>query len=698
MASLNTASTNASRIQLSSLLRWALIIVTVTVFYPVVHFDFVDWDDNMFIFDNPHFQPVTWQHLWVFWSTSYAQLYIPLTYTIWGALVWLSQTLMPGQLTAQPFHALNLLLHVSSVLVVYQIGLRVFYRERRQPDRQAVSAAAVAALVFALHPLQIESLAWVSGMKDVLCGYLALVAIWQFVAYMQAPPQPQRLHYGLATGAFVLALMAKPAAVTVPVIAGLLAIVWLKHPPAQTLRPLGGWMLIAIAWAVLTKMHQPELYVHFIPPVWTRPVIAADALTFYLGKLIWPAGLTVHYGRTPQVVLAHGWGYLTLLAPLALGGGLWWFRRHVMGLTVAIGILIICLLPVLGFIPFEYQNDSTVADRYIYLAMLGPALGLGWIVRQNGQYRSVWVFSCLIVVLLGWRSMNHLPVWHNTMTLFTHTLRVNPNSDVAHNNLGTKLLQQGKTKQAIFHYRKLLQINHTSHVAHYNLAQALYAEGQVNDAIAHFTQALKLQPAWPQAHNNLASALLQQGKIDRAIQHYRQAIQFQPDWMMPHHNLGVALMRQGNIDAAITLFSQATEMAPVFAHAPYNLAKLLQQKGRLAEAANAFRETLRRRPDWPQAANELAWLLLSQSTPSSHNITEAVRLAKYASHAKDNRDPTTLYTLAVAYGAAGKWPAATETARQALKVAEATGDTIRTAQIQTWLHRHQQRFAAPSTP
>lgn len=686
----NSAS-DAPRIQLSSLARCGLIVVTLTVFYPVLHFDFVAWDDNMFIYDNPHFQPVTWQHLWTLCSTAYAQLYIPLTYTLWGALVWLSQTLSPGSLSAQPFHALNLLLHVSSVLLVYQIAIHLLSQVRCQGERQTVGAAALTALVFALHPLQIEPVAWASGMKDVLCGFLSMLAIWQFVVYLQAPLHRRRLHYGLATSAFILALMAKPAAVTVPLMLSLLAVAWLQYPPTLVLRPLGAWLLIAVSWSILTKIHQSELYVRFIPSVWSRPVIAADALTFYLAKLVWPAALSVHYGRTPQVVLAHGWGYLTLLAPLALGSVLWCFKRYLMGLTIAAGFLLIGLLPMLGFIPFEYQNDSTVADRYLYLAMLGPALGVGWSVKQFGYYRCAWILGSLLTVMLGWRSMHHLPIWHNTITLFTHTLRVNPNSDVAHNNLGTTFLNRGQTKQALFHYRKLLQINAHSHATHYNLAQALYAEGQLDSAITHFERALELKPDWAQAHNNLASALLQQGKLERAMQHYQQAIHYQPDWMMPYHNLGVARMQQGRIDDAIALFSQAAKMAPTFAQAPYNLAKLLQQKGQTLEAINALREALRRRPDWPRAAHELARLLIAQPAPSPHNINEAIGLAQYASGAKDNGDPAMLYTLAVAYAAAGDWTDAAQTARQALKVAKTLGDTVRTTQLRSWLDHYQRR-------
>jgi tetratricopeptide (TPR) repeat protein len=682
------------RVRVTWLISMLLVAVPAVVLAPVLSHDFVAWDDDLHVYENPRFQPITWEQVRAFWSSPYENLYIPLTYTVWAAVGWLTQTLWPGPLTASLFHRLNLLLHLGNMLMVYRIGLLVLPQQEPGTASHKALAAAAGALLFGLHPLQVEAVAWISGLKDVLCGWWTLLAVWQYVAYVQAPSSRRRvIHYGLAAGAFGLALLAKPAAVTVPVLAGLLAVVGLGQSWKAVLRALGGWLVVAVVWGAWTKGQQPDTAMAFVTPLWARPMVAADAIAFYLGKLLWPVGLVPDYGRTPQVVLQQGWAYGVGLGLLGLAGVIWWWRKWWGELWLALVVFIAGVLPVLGGLPFLFQAYSTVADRYVYLALLGPALGWGgWLWRVGQRQWVVWIGSALILGLLGWRSTVQSQVWQNTITLFTHTLRVNPGSALAHNNLGWALAQQRQFSKAIAHYERALQLKGDMLEAHYNLGDALAAQGQLDSAISHYTRVLQLKPTWAEAHINLGTALIQQGKTDEAIAHYTQALRLKPDWAVPYNNLGDAMARQGRLDEALTWFSRAIQLKPRLPEAAYNLGGILWQRGRHAEAIAAYRNALRHRPHWLQAANHLAWLLATQENPSPQDASEAVALAEAVCQGSGYRDAVPLRTLAAAYYAAGQQEAAVRVAQQALTQAEAAHNAALVAQVAEQLQYYKKRM------
>lgn len=673
--------------------QWGLIFLllalTTAIFWPVLGFDFVAWDDDLHVYDNPRFVSLTWTNILAFWHGPYAHLYIPLTYTVWGALVWMSHMLLPGSLSADLFHRLNLLLHLANTLIVYRVGC--LWLASVGPSQHRTTAAALGALVFALHPLQVEAVAWVSGLKDILSGFFALIAVWQYLefAHAQGRKWPWR-HYGLATVAFGCALLAKPSVVVTPLVASVLAIRHGGSVGRKVWYPLGGWLLLALAWSVWTKVQQPDAVLAFLPTWWQRILVASDALAFYCWKIFWPLQLGPDYGRTPQLVVTEGMAVLP--AVLLVIGCLvaWWQRRRYREIGIVTAVFALGVLPVLGLVPFLFQAYSTVADRYTYFAMLGIALGAGWFGQEWGQRRrGLLVGAVVIVALLGWRSSQQIQVWRHTATLFTHALQVNPRSAVAHNNLGLALAQQGNVPQAIAHYTQALQLKATMPEAHYNLADALAAKGELNAASAHYTTALRLKPSWAEAHNNLGTALAKQGKADEAIAHYTEALRLKPDWALPYNNLGDAMVKQGRIAEALAMFTKAAQLTPSLPEAPYNLGGILWQQGHRNDAMVAYREALRRRPQWPQAANNLAWLLITQATPAAHDIAEAVVLAEQACERTGFHNPITLRTLAAAYHAAGQSQAATRIAQQALSHIHAINDPGLAALMQEQLYAYQ---------
>jgi Tfp pilus assembly protein PilF len=320
--------------------------------------------------------------------------------------------------------------------------------------------------------------------------------------------------------------------------------------------PLGGWLLLALAWSVWTKTQQPDAALAFIPTWWQRVLVAGDALVFYWWKIFWPLRLGPDYGRTPQMVVAEGMAAFPV-ALLVIGSVVvWWHRRRYRGIGLAAAVFILSVLPVLGLVPFLFQAYSTVADRYTYFAMLGIALGVGWCGQELVQRRPGFLVGVMVIIgLLGWRSSQQIQSWCHTTALFTHALQVNPRSAVAHNNLGLALAQQGNVPQAIAHYAQALQLKATMPEAHYNLADALAAQGELTAAIRHYTKALRFKPSWAEAHNNLGTTLAKQGQVDEAIAHYTEALRLKPDWALPYNNLGDAMVKQGRISEAMVAFT-----------------------------------------------------------------------------------------------------------------------------------------------
>jgi hypothetical protein len=347
-----------------------IVAITLVVFWRTHNFDFV-WDDGTNVAHNPYLKQVTLENTLVFWQRPYAKLYIPLSYSAWAGIAAIGKMTapgLPGTKNPRPFHLMNLLLHVLSVVVVFVILMRLV----RDPW-----GCAAGALLFGLHPVQVEPVAWVTGMKDVLCGLLSLLALWQYLIYAESarstierpggakrkraavrPTQVKWVHYGLGTVALVLAMLAKPAAVAVPLIVAVFEQRVIKRPWRQWVLTVGAWVAITVPFIILTQWAQPATELTAIPPLWVRPFIAADALAFYLYKLIAPVSLSVDYGRSPDVV-QRGWVYFTWIIPFGIAAWIWFTKKEKGWLIAAAAVFTAGLLPVLGFIPFGFQNISS---------------------------------------------------------------------------------------------------------------------------------------------------------------------------------------------------------------------------------------------------------------------------------------------------------------------------------------------------
>lgn len=587
------------------LLQLGLLLCVIAVFLPVCRFDFLNFDDNVNVYKNYHITDFSLGNLIYFWTRLHENLYIPLTYTLWGGLAKLSALLPAADgVTLHPslFHAMNLIVHGGSVLVLFQL-LRLLFDDDW--------AAASGALLFALHPVQVETVAWVTGMKDALCGFFSLLALWQYLAYAKTstvdlPWRHQR--YARATLFLAAALLCKPGAVTIPLTAALLGYCLCPRKLRQLALELGPWLLLTLPVVIVTKFAQPAAHHTYLPALWQRFLIAGDAITFYLGKLLLPLTLGPDYGRTPQVVLANGWVYATGLFPYFLALCLGWRYRKPWALAAA-GTFTTALLPVLGFVPFDFQDFSTVADRYLYVAMLGPALGLAWLTSRPQRTQAVRLLVITILLLFGTKSALQVRYWQDSLTFNSHMVQVNPQSAAGYINLGINLKEADRLQEAIAAFQKSLALDPNSPQGYLNLGQLYEKISMTQEAEGYYQKALEVDPLYANTYSNLGDLARKNGQLPEALSYYKMALGVQPDAAKDYANLGLTYKDLNQPEEAIAAYQKAIAIEPDFAEVYSNLG-LLYEAADQEKAILMYQKALALKPGLGEAANNLGYLYL----------------------------------------------------------------------------------------
>lgn len=535
-----------------------LTAATLIVFLPVCGFDFVNWDDGGNVYDNPYLNPPLLENILFFWQGPYQGLYIPLTYTVWLAVAWISQK--PGSagqvelMNPRFFHAANLILHIASVIVVFYI-LRLLIKHSPQRDcsqppvgrRSRVDlAAAIGASLFALHPLQAEPVAWVTGLKDVLCGFLSFTSIWIYLVYATTVDSyKRRILFVAATVIYLLALLAKPSAVVVPLIVWVLDYFLLTRSFKKTVSVPLLWAIISILMSVLTISVQPLTSKIFVTPFYLRPFIVLDSVTFYLGKLLFPFMLIHDYSRTPEYVLSLSFSRAAYLFPLLLIGIVWFQKSYRRLCLVSLSVFLIGFLPVSGIVPFGFQSFSTVADRYLYLSMIGPAI-LSAVIVDRSRQKNVIALSIIILSLMMVLSAIQARYWQDTVTLLSHTIKINPRSHISHYNMGIYASDRGDIDEAVNHFSNAIKARGNYAPAYNNLGNMLARKERLDEAVSQYLMAIKINPEYARAHYNLGVVLSYQGKVDEAVDHYYKSLQIDPAYPSARTKLLEALEAQKN--------------------------------------------------------------------------------------------------------------------------------------------------------
>ena len=587
---------------------WGLILlVSVALVYsPVWKAGFV-WDDEGILTANPCIVgPFGLTEIW----TTHAADICPFTLTTF----WLEHAIWG--LNSLSFHLVNVLLHGACALVLWQV-----LRSLR------VQGAWMGAALWALHPVMVESVAWVTEMKNTESGLFFLLSILFFVRSLKAKDPVQRSEggwpYGLALLFAALAMASKSSTVVLPLILCLCAW-WLEGRwHWRNLSRTVPMFLMAIAAGAVSIWTQSLLFAEGIEPHLTRTwpqrlVEAGDAIWFYLGKLLWPHPLVTIY---PPWHMAGGpWvSDLAVLAMLIVFSIFWlkgrpWARACLF----AFACFLAALLPVMGLIDNTIFRFSLVFDHLQYLASIGPlalagaALGLlSHVIVPNERWFASGLCAGLLIVL-GIVTWQRTWVYESNETLWTDTLARNPDCWVGHNNLGDALLQTGQLDGAFAHFQRAVEVYPEYAEAHDNLGVVLLRKGQVDEAVAEFQKALRIYPNHVAARSNLGGALLRKGKLDDSVVQLEKALKINPVFADAHNNLGVALFQKGQLDEALAQFQEAIRIKPNNAEAHYNLGNALVQKGELDEAIDHFQKSLEINPSYAEVRNNLGNLLVQK--------------------------------------------------------------------------------------
>lgn len=640
-----------------------LVAAVVVAYHPAWHGGFI-WDDDAYVTGNK----LLWssdglKRIW--FSFDSPSQYFPLTYTVlrleyslWG-------------LDPSGYHWVNILLHAANALLLWQLLRKL-----------NVPGAWLAAGIWALHPVQVESVAWITELKNVLMGFFFLLALLAWVDFVDGKPERKWFNYTLAIVFYALSLFSKTTACTLPV--ALLLILWLKNRPLQLRRWLEivpfvavgmGMGLLTVWWERFHQGTQGESFAMAMPD---RLLLMSRTIWFYAGKLIWPVNLTFSYPHW-NIAVTDPWAYFWPALTIGCGVLIFYLRRFV-GRSVEVGALffVSTLVPVSGAIMLYTFLYSYVADHYQYvanigliaLAAAGMSLALGG--KQKVLLPAAGTGLILLLAILTWRQCG---MYSDIETLWRTTYARNPGSWMAHNNLGLRLRYQGKTDEAIAQFQEVLRIDPQKAEAHYNIGITSMQKGKPDDAIAQYRQALQLDPNYLDAYVNLGDALVQEGKLDDAMAQYVAALKIRPNDATTHYNLGTVLFRQGKVDEAIAQFQRAVEIKPEHWPAQDNLGAALMQTGRLGEAIAHFQAGLRINPDDAEACNSVAWILATVSDGSLRDGKEALSLARHANELAKGQDPKFLRTLAAAEAEVRQFDEATQNAQAAIKLAQASGQS-----------------------
>jgi protein O-mannosyl-transferase len=630
--------------------------ISLAVFGRTIRHDFVNFDDDLYVYNTPAIQAgLTIKAVALAFISPHAGNWHPLT-TISHML----DCQLYG-LNAGGHHATNIILHTIAVLLLF--------RTLRQMTGAVWKTAFVAAL-FAVHPLHVESVAWVSERKDVLSAVFFFLMLDAFGRYARAASITR---YVVVALLFAAGLMAKPMLVSAPIVL-LLLDYWPLRRFEQSfstsekagiskagnqrrvirlllLEKIPLFTLSAVA-CVITFVLQKRA-TGAIPPLpflWRLENAFASYL-IYAWKTLWPTHLAVFYPH-PNDTLAIWEVIFAILLLLAITVAAIVFRRRRPYLLTGWFWYLVMLVPVIGLVQVGEQGH---ADRYTYLPHIGLFVAVVWFAAEVATVRRLRLrlavtitVAASVILALAWIAFIQTSYWRNSETLWTHALAVTSENDVAHNNLGYLCVDRDELDKAISHFEAALRIRSKKRDAHYdvgsafmqmNLANALARKGQSDDAIVHYEEAIKLQPYYADAYYNRGNVLFAKGRIDEAIADWEKTLQIQPNDADAHTGLGNALLQKGSSRDAITHYEQALALEPQDSH----------------------------------CRNNLAWVLATSSDASIRDSAKAIDLAEVAVALSGGREPRFFRTLAAAYAESGRFSEAVAAAQQAAALAKMQG-------------------------
>ena len=591
--------------------------ITFLAFLPALSNGFVSWDDAKNFIENPHYRGLGATQLEWMWTTFHLGHYVPLTwmtlgldYVLWG-------------MNPVGYHLTSLILHCADAVLVYVLASRLLRLSGVVPDHanslRVQVPAALSALLFAIHPLRVESVVWVTERRDVLSLLFALGSLLCYLDSIDRVGNKRRA-YWLSIVLYVCALLSKATPMTLPAVLLLLNV----YPLRRLELPRAAWSASArqvyveiFPFAVLTLATVVLSIVALHPPrqlgLMQKIAVSAFSLCFYVYRTLIPTDLSPLYEMPVSVNAVSAPFIATFVGALLLFGISVWYRRRFPGAVTAFLVFFVISLPLLGVV----QNGPQIAtDRYTYHA--APALAIlaggGFVLAVRSFPAIARALAAIAITVLGAMTWNQSQVWHDSETLWTHALAIDPGSAIAHTAYAALLYKQGRVDDAMAHSERAATIAPEYAEARNNLGMGLSKRGQLDAAIEQYRAALTFKPGYDEAHNNWGVATVQQGDLPGAIEHYKLALATNSDNADAQVNWGNVLVRLNQNAEAISHYKEALRIRIDHSDAHLNWGVALARDNRLSEAVAHFRQALALDPNSAEARDylEKATQLLSQ--------------------------------------------------------------------------------------
>jgi tetratricopeptide (TPR) repeat protein len=640
--STNRAKNLRGRLQPPITVSILLFVAVLVTFSGTLHNDFVGYDDPEYVTGNSHVRQGLQNALWAFQSIDAGN---------WHPLTWISHMLDCQIFGLKPsgHHFTSMLIHACTSVLLF-----IFLRR----STSAIWPSAAAAALFGLHPLRVESVAWVAERKDVLSAFFWMAALWTYSNYARADEhsasgggQSRRKWYLATLVLFVMGIMSKPMVVTFPIVL-LLLDYWPFQRLGSNAQPVNvrlnrrillekvPFVLLAVAAAITTFVVQSK----------AGAVVSDSSLTAQLGnvpvsycryltKWFWPSNLAVFYPRESWTILTVTGAVLVLVA---ISTALWFQRNARPWLLVGWLWFLVVLGPVIGLVQ---AGEQAMADRYSYLPSIGIVFILAWgwkdLTRRWPVLRSLSAAIAMVaIVLCSMLTMRQIHFWKDTTSLFEHAIRVTENNYLAHNNLGVVMDHAGRLAEARVEFETAIKEKPNYAEGHNNLGLTLAKLGSEAEALQHYQQAIRLKPGYADPHNNLALLLEHRGDLAEAIEQYLTAIRLRPDYADVHYNLGIAFARARRFDEAIAQFGEVVKYRPDSADAHNNMGVALDQKGDIAAAVREYMAALSLNPKYTRAHFNLGVALarLGRLDDAIAEFEQAIRLEPNYVEARKNLD------------------------------------------------------------
>jgi tetratricopeptide (TPR) repeat protein len=598
----------------NALIWFVLIVVTLAVYWQVQTHDFLNFDDDLYVAKNSNVNKgITSETIiWAFTTLSTGN---------WHPLTWLSHMLDIQFFGMNPrwHHLINLLYHVFNTLLLFNIF--------KMMTGDTLRSGFIAAL-FALHPMHVESVAWIAERKDVLSTFFWMLTVWSYLRYAQN----QNLNrYLLAVLFFTLGLMAKPMLVTLPFVLLLLdywpleRLRFIRSDQRENTKKASGTIRLLLEKTPFFVVTTLSSIVTFIVqkqgknvasfedvPFLTRAANAIVAYVDYIEKMLWPSNMAVLYPYPSSVSIWKMTVSGTILIiislvvlrfvkqrPYLMIGWLWYLGT---------------LVPVIGLVQVGNQY---MADRYSYIPYIGLFIMIAWGVpdllqRWRQKRIGIAITTAIIFAILMTVTFLQVRHWKNSITLFEHTLSLTADNFLPHNNLGTALAEQGRIDEAIDHWLEAIRIKSDYETPYNNLGLAYAKQGRAEEAIRYYFKALRINPDYELAHFNLGNVYLKERRLNEAIHHYKEAIRINPEYVNAYYSLANALFEIGQVDEAINQLLEAVIIKPNFLKAHNNLGNALRMQGRLDEAIEHYSEAIRINNNYADAHNNLGIALIQK--------------------------------------------------------------------------------------